>query len=106
MLFYWNYVTLLEDNFKMKKLIYLALIAPLFIACQAESNQEQNLEQLDKTSAREVVLTTKTVGDSVLHITNQKIWSNNQLIGEKIDTLITAKQANDTIKTPIYVTIQ
>ena len=90
----------------MKKLLYLAFIAPLFIACQAESNQEQNLEQLDKSSAREVVLTTKTVGDSVLHITNQKVWSNNQLIGEKIDTLITAKQANDTIKTPIYVTIQ
>ena len=90
----------------MKKILYIALIAPLFIACQAEADQEQNLEQLDKSSAREVILMTKTVGDSTLHITNQKIWSNNNLIAEKIDTLVTAKKVNDTIKTPIYVTIQ
>ena len=90
----------------MKNILYIAFIAPLFIACQAESNQEQNLEQLDKSSAREVVLSTKTIGDSTLHITNQKIWSNNQLVAEKVDTLVTPKQANDTVKTPIYVTIQ
>lgn len=90
----------------MKKLIYLAIITPLFIACLTENNQNQNLEQLDKSSAREVILTTKTVEDSILHITKQKIWSNNQLVGEKIDTLITKKQPTDTIKTPIYVTIQ
>ncbi|MBS7334140.1 hypothetical protein [Faecalibacter bovis] len=90
----------------MKKLLYLTLITPLLFSCQSESNQEQTLEQLDKTSAREVVLSSTTIGDTVLHITTQKIWSNNQLAGEKIDTLKTVKAANDTIKTPIYVTIQ
>ena len=93
----------------MKKLIYSALIAPLFIACQTENSSEQNLEQLDQKSAREVVLSTKTIGDSTLHITKQKIWSNNQIIAEKIDTLVTPKapvidSANESL--PIYVTIQ
>lgn len=90
----------------MKNITYLILLTPFLFACQSENTPEQNLEQIDKLSAREVVLTTKTVGDSTLHITTQKVWANNQVIGEKIDTLKTAKQANDTIKTPIYVTIQ
>ncbi|HAD78401.1 MAG TPA: hypothetical protein DCF99_01820, partial [Flavobacteriaceae bacterium] len=59
-------------------------------------------------SAREVVLTTETKGDSVLHITKQKIWSNDLMIAEKVDTLITHKQytPTDSTKIPIYVTIQ
>ncbi|WP_322969275.1 hypothetical protein [Faecalibacter sp. LW9] len=93
----------------MKKLVFSALIAPFFTACQTENTPEQNLEQLDQKSAREVILTTKTIGDSTLHITKQKIWANNQIIGEKIDTLVTAKAPNiDSANTsvPIYVTIQ
>jgi len=90
----------------MKKIIYIFLLTPVLFACQEEKTQEQTLEQLDKSSAREVVLSSQTVGDSIYHITTQKIWSNNNLVGEKIDTLITTKAQNDTIKTPIYVTIQ
>ena len=90
----------------MKKLIYTILILPSLFACQANNEQEQNLEQIDQSAAREVILSTKTVGDSTLHISHQKIWSNNQVISEKIDTIITAKQPNDSVKTPIYVTIQ
>lgn len=93
----------------MKNLLYIALVAPFFVSCQVENSAEQNLEQLDQKSAREVVLSTKTVGDSTYHITTQKIWANNQIIGEKIDTLVTAKgpitdSANQSV--PIYVTIQ
>ncbi|MBO6212671.1 hypothetical protein SAMN05421738_10774 [Algoriella xinjiangensis] len=92
----------------MKKIILLTITLTTFFACQSGNNKEQNLEQIDKKSAREVVLSTKTVGDSVLHITNQKIWANDLLIGEKVDTLITHKQfsPSDSTSTPIYVTIQ
>lgn len=90
----------------MKKYIYLVVTFTTLAACQTTSEREQNLEELDKSSAREVVLSTTTIGDSVLHITNQKIWSNNQLIKESIDTIKTLKQPKDSIKTPIYVTIQ
>lgn len=75
-------------------------------SCQTNTQPEQTLEQLDKSSAREVVLTSAEKGDTILHITKQKIWSNNELIAEKIDTLKTVKSWNDTIKAPIYVTIQ
>lgn len=96
----------------MKKIILLTITLTTFFACQSGNNKEQNLEQIDKKSAREVVLSTKTVGDSVLHITNQKIWANDLLIGEKVDTLITHKQfspsdsTSTSTSTPIYVTIQ
>ncbi|MDM1522271.1 hypothetical protein OBK22_05630 [Empedobacter falsenii] len=92
----------------MKKIVFLTLILTTFIACQSNQNENQNLEQLNKKSAREVVLTTETKGDSVLHITKQKIWANNMMIAEKVDTLITHKQytPTDSTKIPIYVTIQ
>lgn len=92
----------------MKKIVFLTLISTTFIACQSNQNENQNLEQLDKKSAREVVLTTETKGDSVLHITKQKIWANDMMIAEKVDTLITHKQytPTDSTKIPIYVTIQ
>ena len=93
----------------MKKIILFALFSTtIFFACQSNQEQNQNLEQINKDSAREVVLTTQTKGDSVLHITKQKIWSNNMMIAEKIDTLITHKQytPTDSIRLPIYVTIQ
>ena len=43
-----------------------------------------------------------------MHITKQKIWSNDLVIAEKVDTLITHKQytPTDSTKIPIYVTIQ
>lgn len=81
----------------------------------SEANQEKPLEQLDKKSAREVVLVTETKGDSVLHITKQHIWFNGEKIADKSDTIITAKRVNtwsvgDTAQTlsevPIYVTVQ
>ncbi len=70
----------------MKKIVFLAVALTTFFACQSNQNENQNLEQIDKKSAREVVLTTETVGDSVLHITKQKIWSNDLMIAEKVDT--------------------
>ncbi|WP_312921521.1 hypothetical protein [Empedobacter brevis] len=92
----------------MKKIVFLAVALTTFFACQSNQNENQNLEQIDKKSAREVILTTETVGDSVLHITKQKIWSNDLMIAEKVDTLITHKQytPTDSTKIPIYVTIQ
>lgn len=92
----------------MKKIVFLAVALTTLFACQSNQNENQNLEQIDKKSAREVVLTTETVGDSVLHITKQKIWSNDLMIAEKVDTLITHKQytPTDSTKIPIYVTIQ
>lgn len=90
----------------MKRLAYLALPV-LFISCTSGgNNKEQKLEQIDKNSAREVVLTSVEKGDTVLHLTKQKIWANNQLVAESVDTLKTVKGWNDTIKKPIYVTIQ
>ena len=92
----------------MKKILFLTLISTTFFACQSNKDENQNLEQIDKKSAREVVLSTKTVGDSVMHITKQEIWSNDLAIAEKVDTLITHKQytPTDSTKIPIYVTIQ
>jgi hypothetical protein len=93
----------------MKKKIFIAILPLAFlISCQGNPEKEQNLEQLDKSSAREVILSTKEVGDSVYHITQQKIWSNNQLVTEKFDTIKTVKSINpsDSTATPIYVTIQ
>ena len=92
----------------MKKILLITLPLATFFACQSNKNENQNLEQIDKKSAREVVLTTETKGDSVLHITKQKIWSNDLMIAEKVDTLITHKQytPTDSTKIPIYVTIQ
>jgi len=90
----------------MKKYIYTAIFSFALFACQSNTEREQTLEQLDKSSAREVVLSSKANGDTILHITQQKIWSNNKLVAEKIDTVKTVKTATDTISTPIYVTIQ
>lgn len=90
----------------MKNLAYLTLLGLIISCTSGENNQEQKLEQIDKNSAREVVLTSQEVGDTVYHLTKQKIWSNNQLVAEKVDTLKTVKGWNDSIKAPIYVTIQ
>lgn len=90
---------------------------PLFIAItliSCEENNKQNLESLDKKSAREVTLTTVTHGDSVLHITKQKIWYNGEQIAEKTDTIKTIAKpstwsASDTSSlrnVPIFVTVQ
>lgn len=93
-------------KFNMKNLTYLMILS-FFVSCLSGGNQEeQKLEQIDKNSAREVVLTSEEKGDTIFHLTKQKIWSNNQLVAEKVDTLKTVKGWNDTIKAPIYVTIQ
>ncbi|GGF03211.1 hypothetical protein SAMN05443634_11188 [Chishuiella changwenlii] len=92
----------------MKRKLLIISVFTLFYSCQSNQGNSENLEQIDKKSAREVVLTTKTVGDSVFHITKQKIWANDVVINEKIDTLITSKKSTptDSASVPIYVTIQ
>jgi len=98
----------------MNKLYFFACILAL-ISCENNS-KEQNLENLNKKSAREVVLTTQVKGDTVYHITKQIIWYNNEQIASGSDTIVTLKKENtwetaqdSTLsleKIPIYVTIQ
>lgn len=98
----------------MKKLFFIPFLA-LLASC-SNSQKEDNLENLDKKSAREVVLTTKTSGDTVFHITKQIIWFNSEQIATAVDTVVTLKKENtweisqdSTLsldKIPIYVTIQ
>lgn len=97
----------------MKNLIHILLLTTIFYSCQNSS--EQNLENLDKQSSREVTLSTITKKDTVLHITKQVIWLNGQVIQTKQDTIKTAlntptwDQENKNIKLneiPIYVTVQ
>ncbi len=80
-----------------------------------ESNNNQNLESLDKKSAREVTLITVTNTDKVYHITKQNIWVNGEKIAEKTDTITTSLKentwSNDSLtkklnEIPIYVTVQ
>jgi len=89
----------------MKNYTFLLLLV-IIVSCQSKPQQEQKLEQLDKKSAREVLLTAIEKGDTIYHLTQQKIWSDNQLVAEKTDTIKTVKAWNDSIKTPIYVTVQ
>lgn len=97
----------------MKNILNLIFITALLVSCQNSS--EQNLENLDKQSSREVTLSTITKKDTVLHITKQVIWLNGQVIQTKQDTIKTAlntptwDQENKNIKLneiPIYVTVQ
>lgn len=98
----------------MNKLMFLGLVFSL-ISCN-NTTKEKDVEDLNKKSAREVVLTTKTKGDTVYHITKQNIWFNNEQIATSIDTIVTLKKENtwettvdSTLtldKIPIYVTIQ
>ncbi|MDR2222100.1 MAG: hypothetical protein LBE34_05090 [Flavobacteriaceae bacterium] len=95
----------------MKYILFVA-IAILGVSCRQSG--DSNLEQLDKKSAREVSLKAVEVGDSILHITEQNIWANGQLIAQKSDTIKTAKQVPNwdsttpttLVKTPIYVTVE
>lgn len=96
------------------KFLSIFLVSLVFISCSSSQNSN-NLEQIDKKSAREVTLKTITKGDSVLHITIQNIWYNGERITAKSDTLITPVNPKtwgdvDTSKTlskvPIYVTVQ
>ena len=99
----------------MKKL-YILPVLMLSLVSFMQNQNEDNLESLNKKSAREVVLTTKTNGDTVYHITKQIIWYNNEQIATATDTVITLKKANtweiekdstmSLDKIPIYVTIQ
>ncbi|GEM63199.1 hypothetical protein SF1_11810 [Sphingobacterium faecium NBRC 15299] len=108
------YLSIFILNSIEMKYIFFGLSISILMSC-SEANQDKPLEQLDKKSAREVVLVTETKGDSVLHITKQHIWFNGEKIADKSDTIITAKRVNtwsvgDTAQTlsevPIYVTVQ
>ncbi len=93
----------------------LILTAALLGLASCGNEQAQNLEQLDKKSAREVTLMTQKQGDSVWHISKQIIWYNGEKIAERYDTIITPSTLNtwgggDSSQQlsliPIYVTVQ
>lgn len=97
----------------MRKLIPFLGFA-LTISC-GRSGEEQQLENLNKKSAREVTLTTVTKGDTVYHLTKQSIWMNGEKITSQTDTLVTTLNpktwASDSTSVklnqiPIYVTVQ
>jgi len=97
----------------MRKLIPFLGFA-LTISCGG-SGEEQQLENLNKKSAREVTLTTVTKGDTVYHLTKQTIWMNGEKITSQTDTLVTTLNpktwASDSTSVklnqiPIYVTVQ
>ena len=98
----------------MYKIFILGISITLF-SC-GNNSEDKPVEDLNKKSAREVVLTTKTNGDTVYHITKQNIWYNNEQIATAIDTIVTLKKANtweatkdstmSLDKIPIFVTIQ
>lgn len=99
----------------MKKILVLLTVITLF-SCNSSAEKEQNLENLDKKSAREVTLSTVTKKDTVYHLTKQIIWVNGEKIAEQTDTIITKLVENtwetDSTKVqklnqvPIYVTVQ
>lgn len=101
----------------MKKIYTLVVLLGLFLtitSCTGSSRSQNNLATLDKKSAREVSLKSVVVGDSIFHITDQKVWANGQLIIEKRDTIKTVKevkvwnneQITTLVKAPIYVTVE
>lgn len=96
----------------MKYIVSLTVIMSLF---SCNNTPTENLENLDKKSAREVTLTTVTKNDTVYHLTKQIIWINGDKIVSKVDTLKTPLKVNswstDTTnmklnQVPIYVTVQ
>ena len=100
-------------NYKMKYLFFSSFTILLLVSCSKK--ETQNLEELDKKSAREVTLTTVKKGDSVLHISKQNIWYNGERIAQKTDTIITANKVSswgneqDSVpmsEIPIFVTVQ
>ncbi|MDM1378992.1 hypothetical protein [Myroides marinus] len=94
---------------------YILPILAVFalVSCGGES-KKTDLETIDKQSAREVTIKSVVAGDSILHITSQKIWANGQLVTQKTDTLKTAKEvkawgestSTTLVKVPIYVTVE
>lgn len=97
----------------MKKIVLMGGVFALFSCAE---NKGENLESLDKKSAREVTLTTVTKNDTVYHLTKQTLWLNGEKLVEKTDTIKTKLVENtwetDTTKVvklntiPIYVTVQ
>ncbi len=94
---------------------YLLIITASIFLWSCAGQEEKALEDLDKKSAREVTLMTVQHGDSVYHISKQKIWFNGEMISESIDTLTTpnkvatwGEEAGKTslAEVPIYVTVQ
>lgn len=92
----------------------LPILAVMTLASCTGESKKTDLETIDKKSAREVTIKSIVSGDSILHITSQKIWANGQLITQKTDTLKTAKDvkawgdsaSTSLVKVPIYVTVE
>ena len=89
--------------------------ASLLLLVGCNESTSENLENLDKKSAREVTLTTVTKNDTVYHLTKQIIWINGEQIANKVDTIKTPLKVQtwsaDTTnmrlnQVPIYVTVQ
>ncbi|EKB03939.1 hypothetical protein HX038_02845 [Myroides odoratimimus] len=97
----------------MKYILPILMVLGL-TSCGGGETKKTDLETIDKQSAREVTIKSVVAGDSILHITSQKIWANGQLVTQKTDTIKTAKEVSawgDTkptslVKVPIYVTVE
>lgn len=93
---------------------YILTLLSVFALISCSEGKQNNLEPIDKQSAREVTLKAVVAGDSILHITSQKVWANGQLVAQKVDTLKTPKEITvwgektptTLVKTPIYVTVE
>ncbi|MHC5200794.1 hypothetical protein [Myroides sp. LJL119] len=98
----------------MKFKIFSVLSLMIFISSCTQNRPNNNLSNLEKSSAREVSLSSVVKGDSIYHITKQVIWANDQIISQKTDTIITPAKISDwnqseptsLINVPIYVTVQ
>lgn len=100
-----------------QKTMKISIISIVFaiLFCSACTQQTANtLETLDTKSSREVTIKAEVAGDSILHLTHQKIWVNGQIVAQKTDTIKTAKEITawgeinpiSLVKTPIYVTVE
>lgn len=98
----------------MKLKIFSLLGLALLVSSCSQNKPTNNLSELEKSSAREVTLHSVIKGDSVYHITSQTIWANDQIVAQKSDTIVTAKEISDwnaskptsLVRVPIYVTVQ
>ena len=100
-------------------LLSLATIGLMAVSCQQQTETETSIE---KKAAREVILSSKIVGDSTEHTVEQKIWSKGTIIAAKVTTFktINLPKTKDTVedsngnpktieydtKYPIFVTVQ
>lgn len=102
-----------------KSFLLLGLMAFALVSCEQVQETEQSVE---KKAAREVVLSSETVGDSVSHKVTQSIWIAGKVVRTSTYEFKTKalKKAKDTVeaedgsiktveheaKFPIFVTVK